>query len=336
MARPIRIEYEGAVYHVTIRGNERKPLFKTDTDRERFIKILAESVERYDVRLYLYTLMLNHAHFVLETPRANLSRFMQRFQTAYTVYYNHRHRRSGHLIQGRFGASIVDEDRYILKLSRYIHLNPVFIRANKSKSIADRTAILREYQWSSYRGYIGKTKREDFVEYEPVLAMMDGSPRRVKSTYRRFVESGIMDIDSAMMIAKQRSRLCIGSDDSVDRVETLYHELAERRNHPEDISFACQRFHVSPEAVLSVVCDVFHVDRVTLCRRTRDNVARSMAAKCLCQWAGCTQREVGKILKIGSNSSVSKRVKQLSNVLETDKHIRRLQSEIEGVLSQKA
>jgi len=88
MARPIRIEYEGAVYHITIRGHERKALFKTDADRERFIHALAGSVDRYDVRLYLYCLMLNHAHFVVETPRANLSRFMQLFQKAYTVYYN--------------------------------------------------------------------------------------------------------------------------------------------------------------------------------------------------------------------------------------------------------
>ncbi len=111
MARPIRIEYEGAVYHVTIRGNERKALFQTDADRERFVQALADSLERYSVRLYLYCLMSNHTHFVLETPCGNLSRFMQRFQTAYTVYYNKRHRRSGHLMQGRFGASIVEEDQ---------------------------------------------------------------------------------------------------------------------------------------------------------------------------------------------------------------------------------
>jgi len=149
--------------------------------------------------------MLNHAHFVLETPRANLSRFMQRFQTAYTVYYNLRHRRSGHLMQGRFGASIVDEDRYILKLSRYVHLNPVFIRANASKSIAERIAILRTYRWSSYLGYIGKAEREGFVDYGPVLAMMEGSKRTVKPQYRRFVEAAISDIDSAVICAKQRS-----------------------------------------------------------------------------------------------------------------------------------
>jgi len=95
MARPIRIVYEGAVYHITIRGNERRPIFKNDEDRSYFITKLAESVQRYDVRLYLFTLMLNHTQLVLETQRGNLSRFMQRLQTAYTMYFNRRyHQRS--------------------------------------------------------------------------------------------------------------------------------------------------------------------------------------------------------------------------------------------------
>ena len=335
MARPIRIEYEGAVYHVTIRGNERKALFSTDADRERFVRSLAESVERYDIRLYLYCLMLNHAHFILETPRANLSRFMQRFQTAYTVYYNRRHRRSGHLMQGRFGAALVEEDRYILKLSRYVHLNPVFVRAHKSKSLAERTAILRHYKWSSYLGYIGKIRKEDFVDYGPVLAMMDGSKNRLRSAYRRFVESGIMDIDSAVIMAKQRSRLCIGSDESVERIVSLYHALVDGRGQKEDISFRRQRFRVDQDAVLSAVCEVFNVDRAALYRRTRNSLLRSMAAKCLCQWSGCTQREVGEILKIGNSPSVSKRLKLLNRLLETDKLAKRMQAKIEGILALK-
>jgi REP element-mobilizing transposase RayT len=335
MARPIRIEYEGAVYHVTIRGNERKALFQTDADRERFIKALAESVERYDIRLYLYTLMTNHTHFVLETPRGNLSRFMQRFQTAYTVYYNKRHRRSGHLMQGRFGASIVEEDRYILKLSRYIHLNPVFIRANKSKSMAERTAILRAYKWSSYLGYIGKCKREEFVDYGPVLAMMEGSKRTVKAQYRRFVESGISDIDSAVIYAKQRSRLCIGSDDSVERIEDRYHQLADGRNRNEDISFSRQLFNIDQETVLSVVCHAFGVDETDLYQRTQNNVLRSIAAKCLCKWSGCTQYEVGEILKIGTCSSVGKRLKRVNELLQTDRQLNVVLSKIECILSEK-
>ncbi len=335
MARPIRIEYEGAVYHVTIRGNERKAIFKTDDDRERFIDSLAESVERYDIRLYLYCLMLNHAHFILETPRANLSRFMQRFQTAYTVYYNRRHNRRGHLMQGRFGASVVDEDRYILKLSRYVHLNPVYIRANKSKSLAERISILRKHKWSSYLGYIGKSQREAFVDYEPVLAMMDGSKKRLRSTYRHFVESGIKDIDSEMIIAKQRSRICIGSDDSVERIDKIYHELVDGRSQQEDVSFRRQRFQMNQDTVLSAVCEVFKTDRAALFHRTRNDLIRSMAAKLLCQWSGCTQREVGKILKIGQSPSVSKRLKRLNVLIETDRHTKYLLSKLEGILVKK-
>ena len=101
MARPVRIEYEGSVYHVTIRGNNRNAIFAEDSDRERFLADLEESVQRFDVRLYLFCLMTNHVHLVLETPRANLSSFMHRLQTAYTVYFSHRHHQSGHLMQGR-------------------------------------------------------------------------------------------------------------------------------------------------------------------------------------------------------------------------------------------
>jgi putative transposase len=335
MARPIRIEYEGAVYHVTIRGNERKPLFKTDADRERFLLALSDSLDRYGVRLYLYALMVNHTHFVLETPRANLSRFMQRFQTAYTVYYNKRHRRSGHLMQGRFCASLVEEDRYLLKLSRYVHLNPVFIRANKSKSVAERLSILHAYRWSSYLGYIGKSKRDEFVDYTPVLAMMDGSQRRIKSAYRRVVESGIVDIDSAVIYAKQRSALCIGSDDCVERVEERYRELADGNRRSEELTLSRHRFSLDQETVLSVVCDVLGVDRSSLSARHHNNVGRSVSAHCLCKWSGCTQTEVGKILGIGNCSSVNKRLRNIYEQLQSDKSLQRLQCEIDHVLDEK-
>ena len=129
MARTQRIEYEGAVYHVTARGNERREIFRDDADREHFLRVLDESVGRFEVRLYLFCLMANHLHLVVETPRANLGRFMHRLQTAYTIHFNLRHCRSGHLMQGRYGAKLVEKDAYLLRLSRYVHLNPVFTAA---------------------------------------------------------------------------------------------------------------------------------------------------------------------------------------------------------------
>jgi putative transposase len=335
MARPIRIEYEGAVYHVTLRGNDRKAIFKTDEDREKFIEKLAESVERYDVRLYMYTLMTNHTHFVLETPRGNLSRFMQRFQTAYTVHYNRKHNRSGHLMQGRFGASVVDEDRYILKLSRYVHLNPVFIKANKPKAARERVLLLRDYRWSSYRSYVGKCKREDFVDYEPVLAMMDGPARKQASQYRRFVEAGIVDIDSAVIYAKQRSRLCIGSDDSLERIESLYHDLVDARHQSEDVSFRNMRFSIAPDEVINLVCSAFGVEPAALYQRTRNSLLRPMAATLLCHYSGLTQREVAERLRIGGSAAVSKQLKRLPESLKTSEAAKKLYAQIEAQLQKK-
>ena len=127
----------------------------------------------------------------------------------------------------------------------------------------------------------------------------------------------------------------IGSDDSVERIESLYHELVDDRGQKEDISFRRQRFLVDQDTVLSTVCEVFNVDRAALYRRTRNSLLRSMAAKCLCQWSGCTQREVGEILKIGNSPSVSKRLKRLNMLLETDKHAKRIQLEIERILDLK-
>jgi len=126
MARKLRVQFEGAIYHVTIRGVERRTLFNDNNDCERFLECLGEAVEESGVRLYLFCLMTNHVHLLVETPQGNLSAFMHKLQTAYTVYYNLRHKRVGHLMQGRFGAKPVEGDTYLLVLSRYIHLNPVF------------------------------------------------------------------------------------------------------------------------------------------------------------------------------------------------------------------
>ncbi len=335
MARPIRIEYEGAVYHVTVRGNERHAIFKTNADRERFVRTLSDSVDRYDIRLYLYCLMQNHIHLVLETPRGNLSRFMHRLQTSYTVYFNRRHRRSGHLMQGRFGASLVDEDLYILKLSRYVHLNPVFTRANKAKPPSERISILRGYVWSSYRGYIGQAKQDDFVDYGPVLGMMEGARRNVKSLYRRFVEAGIEDIDSAVIDAKKRSPLCIGSEESVERIGGRYRELVESRQHKEDIAFGRISFSMDPEMILSCVCEAFGVERTSLFQRRRNSFLRAMASKFLCEMGGLTQREVGVLLRSGNGASVSKQLKKLALHLRTDPALEKLRKEIQTALKTK-
>ena len=144
--------------------SERNLLFRDDKDRIRFLPRLEQAVEDFEVRLYLYCLMSNHFHLVVETPRGNLSKFMQSLNTGYTVYFNLRHRRHGHLMDGRYKAELVSGDEYLLKLSRYIHQNPVAVAAWRKRSIEERIPRLRAYRWSSCRGYIGEEKAADFVD----------------------------------------------------------------------------------------------------------------------------------------------------------------------------
>ena len=121
MARPIRIEYPGAVYHIITRGNNRQFVFRDDQDRRTYLEKLALYCEEKEVHLLSYCLLTNHVHLLLKTPKGNLSRMMQPFQTSYTIYFNKRHRRSGHVFEQRYKALVVDKDNYLLQVSRYIH-----------------------------------------------------------------------------------------------------------------------------------------------------------------------------------------------------------------------
>jgi hypothetical protein len=150
--------------------------------------------------------MSNHWHLVFETPQANCSKFMHSLSTAYTVYYNLRHRRHGHLLDGRFKARLVEGDEYLLAPSRYVHLNPVCVGALKRKPIEERIKALRAYPWSSYPSYIGRRKRLDFVEYGPLLSEMRGNRRERPKRYREFVETGMAESDSEFKAAQVRNQ----------------------------------------------------------------------------------------------------------------------------------
>jgi REP element-mobilizing transposase RayT len=145
MARPVRIEYPGAVYHVVCRGNNRQAVFRDDHDRKRYLEKLTLYCQEKDVELLCYTLLTNHVHLVLETPQGNLSKMMQAFQTSYTVYFNKRHGRTGHVFEQRYKAFLVDRDNYLLEVSRYVHLNAVAAR------LVERPD---KYRWSSYASYL--------------------------------------------------------------------------------------------------------------------------------------------------------------------------------------
>jgi putative transposase len=180
MARPLRIEFEDAFYHITSRGNEQKDIFKSVRDREKFLQYLESATERYSAAIHAYCLMDNHYHLFLQTPAGNVSQIMQHINGAYTTYYNVKRKRAGHLFQGRYKALLVDADAHAQELSRYIHLNPVR---------AGVTEKPEQYPWSSYNAYINRTQQPEWLHTDFILGLFAARKEPARKQYRRFVES---------------------------------------------------------------------------------------------------------------------------------------------------
>jgi len=185
MTRPLRLQFPGAVYHAMSRGNERQDIFRDDIDRRCFLATLRQCVERFRVIVHAWCLMGNHYHLVLQTPEGNLSRAMRHLNGVYAQRFNHRHRRVGHLFQGRFTSELIEEETYFLVVCRYVVLNPV--RAEWVKNPAD-------YAWSSYRATAGLAVAPDWLHADLILAHFDGSKRSPAARrFRQFVQAGIRE-----------------------------------------------------------------------------------------------------------------------------------------------
>ncbi|MEE9117169.1 MAG: transposase [Calditrichia bacterium] len=182
MGRPLRIEYPGAVYHITSRGNERQTIYRDKEDKERFLKIIGDTAKKFQLIVYAYVLMDNHFHLLLETPLGNLSQVMQKISVSYTNGFNARYRRSGHLFQGRYKAILAEKDSYLTELSRYIHLNPV--RASMVRKAQD-------YPWSSYTSYLDAKKAAEWLETNWVLEQFSKPLIKARRAYKQFVMEGI-------------------------------------------------------------------------------------------------------------------------------------------------
>jgi len=212
MARPLRIEYPGAFYHVIQRGNDRKDIFISAYDRIKFYEYLSILHTRYRVNVHAYCLMSNHYHLILETKEPNLSRALHYLNTGYTVYFNVKRKRSGHLFQGRYKAILVEADEYLHHLSRYIHLNP--LRIGLVKDPAD-------YPYSSCRYFTTLAAHPDWLDTGFILSLFDKNTGQAKSLYRKFLLDGIGN-EKDIIIKNTISGLILGSRDFIDRVKEKF------------------------------------------------------------------------------------------------------------------
>ncbi len=214
MSRPLRIEFNGALYHITARGNARQAIFLNREDFTDFLGILSHVVKRYRFLLHAYCLMDNHYHLLIETPEGNLSKGMRQLNGIYAQHFNQKHQRVGHLLQGRYRSILVDKENYLLELSRYIVLNPV--RAGIVKDPKD-------YQWSSYPVTAGNTKIPGLLT-DWILSQFSEEKRKALIQYQAFVRSGIK---AASPLKEVKGQLYLGKEDFKKRISPLLKERSK-------------------------------------------------------------------------------------------------------------
>ncbi|MBT9175698.1 MAG: Chromosomal replication initiator protein DnaA [candidate division WS2 bacterium] len=315
MGRPLRIEYPGALYHITSRGNEKKKIFLDDGDCVRFLKILEDYHDRYGILIHSYVLMDNHYHLILETPRGNLLKVMHGLNGGYTGYFNRKYGRVGHLFQGRYRGIMVEKDRYLLSLSRYLHLNPFRAR------VVERP---EHYRWSSYPGYIGKVE-EDWVEYSWVLSQFGKDMISSREKYQDYIEEALEHrVESPMM--NLESQAVLGGEEFIEKTKrmlkgiSLSNEIVERKRFVET---------PSPEDVIRAVAKAFGVKEEEIRNKSwRRSMARRVAIYLVQRYTGLGNEKVGELFGGIHYSAVSKASARLREEMVTDRRLLSIVNEL--------
>jgi len=322
MVRPLRIQYENAYNHVTCRGNARQLIFSSDTDRSAFLALLGRSSDVYQAEILAYVLV--------NTPGGNLQEFMRHFNISYTGWYNRRHRRSGHLYQGRYHSFLIDADNYLEEVSRYIHLNPVKTKRMKAFDAAARRKALGAYPWSSYAGYRSPGSRRPFLRTDEILAHFGGDTARGRRGYARFVEQGLSaSLENPLELG--RGHGIVGDADFVHAIRARYLSGEEdTREIPTARNLAVR---VEPERIIGAVCAETGASREALMQKGFRGFGRALLMELLYRHGGMKQREIGVLLGI-DYSAVSISRKRLYALIKKNRDMRLLMEKLGEILRQ--
>ncbi|MDR4510069.1 MAG: transposase [Candidatus Brocadiaceae bacterium] len=313
MTRPLRIEYEGAFYHVLSRGNERKEIFRDDKDRSLFTEILGEMSSRFSVDIFAYVLMDNHYHVLLRTNRPNISKSIQWLGVAYTRRFNIRHHRNGHLFQGRFKSFLIENEKYLLVLSCYIHRNP--LRANMVRRLVD-------YQWSSYKVYAYGKSSPDWLRTEVLLSQIPGKDKN--RGYRELVQD--YSREEKRIWEDFRYGLLFGSKEYCNQIRSKYLTKKE-----PDVEIPQKRLFLREEDVNVVLertasamgCNISALINPKRIRSGLEKDKRDILIYVLWNTGLYRNNEIAKIFNL-SYSSVSKQVHNIKLKLSKEPHIKRI------------
>lgn len=299
MPRTARVQFEGATYHILNRGNNRESIFINEADYLLYLQLLERYCEEFNVLLYAYVLMPNHLHLLLETPSGSIVDFMRSLNTCYTMRFNRKNGRIGHVFQGRYKSFIVDKDNYLLELSRYIHLNPV--RAGIVKDPKD-------YRWSSYRDYVGES--DGIVRKEFILSQFSPNEKKSFSAYNTFVMAAIEsgDLRGDFVIRKQQF---VGSEDFVERIigPDTRKPCSTKVSIHDVIQAICHHFNISENVILSHTI------------RQKDRIYRDLIIYLTRRLTSLKLKEIGSFFGI-KQPATSLSIRKVENLMEYDEKIK--------------
>lgn len=321
VARPLRVEYEGAVYHITSRGNEQRKIFFSRKDYEKFKEYLADAIEKFGFLLHGYVLMTNHYHLIIETPEKNLSKIMHYINSSYTTYTNIKRKRSGHLFQGRFKSIVVDKDSYLLELSRYLHLNPVRVKMAQMPG---------DYTYSSYGSYT-TPRAEKLVTTATILEMLASKPDAAREKYRTFVEDAMDEVIESPF-KKVYGGIVLGSEGFIKEIlGKIEEDMLEKEETSHRRSL---RASLLPEEIVSFICSFYGLTREEI-RSTKRNDVRKRCLYLLKKHTSISNRDIGEQMGGMGPATVAKVyerfVKELAGDAGLRKEIRGLQEKMSHV-----
>ncbi len=319
MARPLRIEYPDAWYHVVNRGRRGEQVFESKDDCVLFIELLQEAVELFALRVSAYCLLGNHYHLLVQTPDANLSRCMRHINGVYTQRYNSRHSLDGQLFRGRYKAIVVSQDSYLLQLVRYIHRNP--IRAG----LVDKA---EHYAWSSHKGYLSNAKRWAWLHKQFILSMLEKQPQQRAKRYRAFMAEDEDDTLLRIMSLKKQAPI-LGDSEFVDRLKSRFFDEKRHIEVPD-----AKRLAPEMARIKSAICQYYGIDesRLYYTKRAVFNEARAMGLYLSRHLRGDSLKTVGTQFAIDNYSTVSTVIERFKARLQSDRSLARRVAQIRQII----
>jgi putative transposase len=308
MVRQLRLAFCGAWYHVMNRGLARNPIFLNNEHRQMFVDLLIEIHNRFQVEIHAYCLMSNHYHLFIRTPLGNISRIMRHLDGVYTQRFNAKIKRDGPIFRGRYKATLVDGDIYLLRLSRYIHLNPVK---------ANIVSFAEDYEWSSYYAYLNGGE-PDWLCTSQILSYFGISQQREK--YKSFTEEGV-DNEINEFFSKVRGMPILGSENFVKLVANRYLEERYKINEIPEHKFLVKTDSSSLYGLIEIVADFYNVsnESIFVAGKRRGNRPRAVAIFLSYLYVkNINLSEVASIFKNISSKGISQSYKRLKGRLEYD------------------